>query len=149
MAETHFQLLGFCSAPFASFLLAAFTSLYGFYGARTSQGLACIRGKQSGPDISDGGGAAPNGAAQVLPSGTLTFAEAVVASASAGAPAQNQGGDPRRFPRQRHRRCSRPAKLAWAAARRQRGPANMKLIAKLINWGTRALRWRFGRLNEL
>jgi hypothetical protein len=149
MAETHFQLLGFCSAPFASFLLAAFTPLYGFYGARTSQGLACIRGKQSGPDISDGGGTASCGAAPVLPSGTLTFAEAVFASASASAPAQNQGDDPRHFPRQRHRRCSRPAKLAWAAARRQRGPANMKLIAKLINWGTRALRWRFGRLNEL
>jgi hypothetical protein len=107
-------------------------SLYGLSTARTSGGLACFRGRPSGPDISDGSGAAPSGAALALRSGTLTFAEAVVVSASAVAPAHNLGGAPRRFPRQRHRGCSRLPKLACTAGRLRRGQANMKLIAKLI-----------------
>jgi hypothetical protein len=139
MAERPFQLFGFCSGPFASFFLAAFTSLYGLSAARTSRGLACFRGRPSGPDISHGGGTAPSGAAPALPSGTLTFAEPVVVSASAGAPAHNLGGTPRRFPRQRHRRCSRLPKLACTAGSTPAWPGQHETNNEAhLNWASRA-----------
>ncbi len=91
--------------------------------------------QHSGPDMPAACGAAPNGAAPAPPSGTLTFARAVVVPASAGAPTQNLGGAPRRFPRQRHRVCAGLTRLACEPVKLRRGQANMKQIAKLINLG--------------
>jgi hypothetical protein len=94
MAERPFQLSGACQAPFASFFFAAVTSLYDLSAARTSYVLACFQGRPTGADMSDAHVTAPGGAAPALPSGTLTFASAVVASASAGAPTPSFGGAP-------------------------------------------------------